>query len=115
MGLSRWKNTGETCTRNDKGKESKANSLGVDNIGGVFVVLLCGLAFAVVIAIMEFCYNSKRNAIAEKVVTSIHQKLQLNKVHYRDLQLHHNNPFAQKWGENCVLPCNVEGRGNDQL
>ncbi|XP_066250737.1 glutamate receptor ionotropic, kainate 2-like isoform X2 [Euwallacea similis] len=61
-----WKNTGETCTRNDKGKESKANSLGVDNIGGVFVVLLCGLAFAVLIAIMEFCYNSKRNAIAER-------------------------------------------------
>uniref|UniRef100_A0AAR5PP96 Glutamate receptor ionotropic, kainate 2-like n=1 Tax=Dendroctonus ponderosae TaxID=77166 RepID=A0AAR5PP96_DENPD len=61
-----WKNTGETCTRNDKGKESKANSLGVDNIGGIFVVLLCGLAFAVVIAIMEFCYNSKKTAISEK-------------------------------------------------
>ncbi|XP_048525758.1 glutamate receptor ionotropic, kainate 1 [Dendroctonus ponderosae] len=61
-----WKNTGETCTRNDKGKESKANSLGVDNIGGIFVVLLCGLAFAVVIAIMEFCYNSKKTAITEK-------------------------------------------------
>ena len=62
-----WKNTGETCSRNDKGKESKANSLGVDNIGGVFVVLLCGLAFAVIIAICEFCYNSKKNAITEKV------------------------------------------------
>lgn len=62
-----WKNTGETCTRNEKGKESKANSLGVDNIGGVFVVLLCGLAFAVIIAIFEFCYNSKKNALTEKV------------------------------------------------
>ncbi|CAH0547299.1 unnamed protein product [Brassicogethes aeneus] len=61
-----WKNTGETCSRNDKGKESKANSLGVDNIGGVFVVLLCGLAFAVIIAIFEFCYNSKKNAVTEK-------------------------------------------------
>ncbi|CAH1132877.1 unnamed protein product [Ceutorhynchus assimilis] len=61
-----WKNTGETCLRNDKTKDSKANSLGVDNIGGVFVVLLCGLAFAVIIAIMEFCYNAKKNAIAEK-------------------------------------------------
>jgi len=28
-----WKNPGDTCTRNDKGKESKANALGVDNIG----------------------------------------------------------------------------------
>lgn len=56
-----WKNIEETCKRNEKGKESKANSLGVDNIGGVFVVLLCGLAFAVLIAILEFCYYSKKN------------------------------------------------------
>ncbi|XP_030751457.1 glutamate receptor ionotropic, kainate 2-like isoform X6 [Sitophilus oryzae] len=71
-----WKNTGETCTRNDKGKESKANSLGVDNIGGVFVVLLCGLAFAVIIAIVEFCYNSKKTAIAEKrSPTAPHQSI----------------------------------------
>lgn len=62
-----WKNTGETCQRNEKGKESKANALGVDNIGGVFVVLLCGLAFAVIVAIFEFCYNSKKNALTEKV------------------------------------------------
>ncbi|XP_022915882.1 glutamate receptor ionotropic, kainate 2-like isoform X3 [Onthophagus taurus] len=71
-----WKNTGETCTRNEKGKESKANSLGVDNIGGVFVVLLCGLAFAVIVAIIEFCYNSKKNALAEKrSPSSPHQSL----------------------------------------
>ncbi|KAK9881459.1 hypothetical protein WA026_016345 [Henosepilachna vigintioctopunctata] len=65
-----WKNTGDTCHRNDKGKESKANSLGVDNIGGVFVVLLGGLAFAVMVAICEFCYNSKRNSIREKRMTN---------------------------------------------
>ncbi|XP_072754898.1 glutamate receptor ionotropic, kainate 2 isoform X1 [Anoplolepis gracilipes] len=61
-----WKSPGDTCMRTEKGKESKANSLGVDNIGGVFVVLLCGLAFAVLIAIFEFCYNSRRNAPAER-------------------------------------------------
>ncbi|XP_024084773.1 glutamate receptor ionotropic, kainate 2-like [Cimex lectularius] len=61
-----WKNPGDTCVRKDKSKESKANALGVDNIGGVFVVLLCGLAIAVVIAICEFCYNSKRNAQLER-------------------------------------------------
>ncbi|XP_044759054.1 glutamate receptor ionotropic, kainate 2 isoform X5 [Coccinella septempunctata] len=65
-----WKNTGDTCQRNDKGKESKANSLGVDNIGGVFVVLMCGLAFAVMVAICEFCYNSKKNSIREKRMTN---------------------------------------------
>lgn len=61
-----WKSKGDTCMRTDKGKESKANALGVDNIGGVFVVLLCGLAFAVLIAIFEFCYNSKKNAPPEQ-------------------------------------------------
>lgn len=40
----------------------KLNKLGVDNIGGVFVVLLCGLAFAILVAILEFCWNSKKNA-----------------------------------------------------
>ena len=66
-----WKNPGDTCTRNEKGKESKANALGVDNIGGVFVVLLCGLAVAVIVAIFEFCYNSKRNTQAELVRTKM--------------------------------------------
>ena len=28
-----WKSPGDTCMRNEKGKESKANALGVDNIG----------------------------------------------------------------------------------
>ncbi|XP_017869149.1 PREDICTED: glutamate receptor ionotropic, kainate 2 isoform X5 [Drosophila arizonae] len=56
-----WKNTGDVCNRDDKSKESKANALGVENIGGVFVVLLCGLALAVVVAIFEFCWNSKKN------------------------------------------------------
>uniref|UniRef100_A0A1A9WRS3 Glutamate receptor ionotropic, kainate 2 n=1 Tax=Glossina brevipalpis TaxID=37001 RepID=A0A1A9WRS3_9MUSC len=60
-----WKNTGDVCNRDDKSKESKANALGVENIGGVFVVLLCGLALAVVVAILEFCYNSKKTVQTE--------------------------------------------------
>ncbi|XP_076628916.1 glutamate receptor ionotropic, kainate 2 isoform X2 [Colletes latitarsis] len=65
-----WKSPGDTCMRTEKGKESKANSLGVANIGGVFVVLMCGLAFAVLIAIFEFCYNSRRNTPAERRATA---------------------------------------------
>ncbi|XP_057667899.1 glutamate receptor ionotropic, kainate 2-like isoform X2 [Diorhabda carinulata] len=71
-----WKKSGDICHRNVKGKESKASSLGVDNIGGVFVVLLCGLTFAVIIAIFEFCYNSKKNASNDKRSASVpHQSL----------------------------------------
>lgn len=40
-------------------------------LGGVFVVLLCGLAFAVLIAIFEFCYNSRRNTPAERVSLNV--------------------------------------------
>ncbi|GFG33916.1 hypothetical protein Cfor_07160, partial [Coptotermes formosanus] len=61
-----WKNTGDVCNRDDKSKESKANALGVENIGGVFVVLLCGLALAIVVAILEFCWNSKKNAQSDR-------------------------------------------------
>ncbi|CAG9799702.1 unnamed protein product [Chironomus riparius] len=56
-----WKKTEETCIRDEKQKETtKANSLALNNIGGVFVVLLCGLAFAVLVAIIEFCYKSRK-------------------------------------------------------
>ncbi|GFO27213.1 glutamate receptor ionotropic, kainate [Plakobranchus ocellatus] len=55
-----WKDTG-TCVRDDN-KESKANALGVENVGGIFVVLLVGLALAIVVAIIEFIYKSKENA-----------------------------------------------------
>ena len=57
---------GDVCNRDEKNKESKANALGVENIGGVFVVLLCGLAFAILVAILEFCWNSKKNAQTER-------------------------------------------------
>ncbi|XP_034937984.1 glutamate receptor ionotropic, kainate 2 [Chelonus insularis] len=57
-----WKNTGDVCNRDEKSKENKANALGVENIGGVFVVLLCGLALAILVAILEFCWNSKKNS-----------------------------------------------------
>lgn len=55
-----WKKKGDTCERDDKNKYSKANALGVDSIGGVFVVLLCGLAFAVTVAILEFCQKTNK-------------------------------------------------------
>ncbi|XP_064081833.1 glutamate receptor ionotropic, kainate 2-like isoform X1 [Macrobrachium nipponense] len=61
-----WKNTGDVCNRDEKNKDSKANALGVENIGGVFVVLLCGLALAIVVAILEFCWNSRKNAQTDR-------------------------------------------------
>jgi len=42
--------------------------------GGVFVVLLCGLALAILVAILEFCWNSKKNAQSDRVRTTLPKK-----------------------------------------
>lgn len=64
-----WKSTGK-CSREEQ-KESKANALGVANVGGIFVVLLGGLALAVFVAIIEFLWKSRRNAREDRVRTIV--------------------------------------------
>ncbi|TMW47299.1 hypothetical protein DOY81_007619 [Sarcophaga bullata] len=79
-----WKSTGETCVRNRNNKISKANALGLDNIGknrslrkaiakmsrylmftllyfkgGVFVVLIVGILFSICVAMFEFWQHYK--------------------------------------------------------
>lgn len=54
-----WKLPKDSCSTDRVKQSTKANALGVNNIGGVFVVLLCGLAFAVLIAILEFCHSKR--------------------------------------------------------
>ncbi|TRY72258.1 hypothetical protein TCAL_00217 [Tigriopus californicus] len=60
-----WKNhgpqAGRECKKKKLNDQAQANALGVVNIGGIFVVLLCGLAFAVIVAIIEFCWRTKHH------------------------------------------------------
>ncbi|XP_061176808.1 glutamate receptor ionotropic, kainate 2-like isoform X2 [Saccostrea echinata] len=56
-----WKGSGK-CMSERKAIESKANALDVNNVGGIFVVLLGGLAVAVIVAFLEFIWKSKKNA-----------------------------------------------------
>ena len=56
-----WKHGTVACPKSD-GDRSKASSLNVVNIGGVFVVLFCGLVFAILVAIVEFCVKMKGEA-----------------------------------------------------
>uniref|UniRef100_A0A4W3HVM3 Glutamate receptor n=1 Tax=Callorhinchus milii TaxID=7868 RepID=A0A4W3HVM3_CALMI len=49
-------------------EESKeASALGVQNIGGIFIVLAAGLVLSIFVAVGEFLYKSKKNAQLEKV------------------------------------------------
>src|SRR6218665_3090847 len=65
-----WKNTG-ICVSDDKKKDNKASSLGVANVGGIFVVLFVGLALAVVVAILEFVWNSRKNTTGNRLTKQV--------------------------------------------
>ena len=57
---NKWWKEGSTCIRDEK-KDSKASALNVQNVGGIFVVLVIGLLLAVFVSIIEFIYYAKTN------------------------------------------------------
>lgn len=63
---NRWWKAGASCMRDEK-KDSKAHPLGVQNVGGIFVVLIGGLIFAIIVSVFEFSYFAKHNSERFKV------------------------------------------------
>lgn len=57
-----WRGNG--CPEEDN---KEANALGVENIGGIFIVLAAGLVLSVFVAIGEFVYKSWHNSDIEEV------------------------------------------------
>ncbi|XP_050700937.1 glutamate receptor ionotropic, kainate 2-like isoform X2 [Eriocheir sinensis] len=68
-GLKRkwWKEKrgGGKCQDDESKSSSKANELGLNNVGGVFVVLLAGMGLASVVAVCEFIWKSRKLATEE--------------------------------------------------
>ncbi|XP_068027350.1 LOW QUALITY PROTEIN: glutamate receptor ionotropic, kainate 5-like [Melanerpes formicivorus] len=50
-----------------KEEDHRAKGLGMENIGGIFVVLVCGLIVAILVAVMEFVWSSRRSAESEEL------------------------------------------------
>ncbi|XP_054620049.1 glutamate receptor ionotropic, kainate 5-like isoform X7 [Dunckerocampus dactyliophorus] len=50
-----------------KEEDHRATGLGMENIGGIFVVLMCGLITAVMVAIMEFVWSTHRTVQTDEV------------------------------------------------
>ncbi|XP_075772161.1 LOW QUALITY PROTEIN: glutamate receptor ionotropic, kainate 5 [Pelodiscus sinensis] len=50
-----------------KEQDHRAKGLGMENIGGIFVVLICGLVVAVFVAIMEFVWATRRSAETDEL------------------------------------------------
>ena len=51
----------------DKKQDNKASSLGVANVGGIFVVLFIGLSLAVVVAALEFAWNNRKGSTLNRI------------------------------------------------
>ena len=58
---NKWWKSGRTCIREEK-KDKNANALSVENVGGIFVVLVGGLILAVIVSVIEFIYYAKKNS-----------------------------------------------------
>lgn len=56
-----WRGNG--CPEEDS---KEASALGVENIGGIFIVLAAGLVLSVFVAIAEFVYKSRRSLDVEE-------------------------------------------------
>ncbi|TMS14003.1 Glutamate receptor ionotropic, kainate 1 [Larimichthys crocea] len=66
-----WRGNG--CPEEDN---KEANALGVENIGGIFIVLAAGLVLSVFVAIGEFIYKARRNADIEEDNHKLHETSQ---------------------------------------
>lgn len=61
------KRGGGTCMTDDSGKGSTGTALTLANVGGVFVVLLGGIACSWFIGVIEFIWRSRRTDATKRV------------------------------------------------
>lgn len=67
--------SGSSCLDEDR---RDTGPMGIQNLGGIFIVLASGLVLSVFVAIAEFIYKLRKTAEREQVYVPInHSKLQL--------------------------------------
>lgn len=64
----KWWKGSENCDADGGPAAGKASPLGVYNVGGIFVVLMGGLALSVIVAVCEFVVKSRKNAREDRVI-----------------------------------------------
>ncbi|CAG00457.1 unnamed protein product [Tetraodon nigroviridis] len=104
-----WRGNG--CPEEDN---KEANALGVENIGGIFIVLAAGLVLSVFVAIGEFIYKARRNADIEEPVApcvSLTESVQVYKEHCRMAREFHQRLDEQRLRDAlCDVTVLVEGQ-----
>ena len=93
-----WKRDEKSCPKTDN-DPSKASALNVVNIGGVFVVLFCGLTFAILVAVGEFCLKvNGKNKHPATVNVERDRRLPVNESFWGQI---YNTVWHIFYGERC--------------
>ncbi|XP_070293467.1 glutamate receptor ionotropic, kainate 3 [Salvelinus sp. IW2-2015] len=74
--------SGSSCL--DEERREKAGPMGIQNLGGIFIVLASGLVLSVFVAIAEFIYKLRKTAKREQVFLQCHGGRDQTVVHLRD-------------------------------
>ncbi|XP_078416009.1 glutamate receptor ionotropic, kainate 1 isoform X1 [Cetorhinus maximus] len=95
-----WRGNG--CPEEDN---KEASALGVENIGGIFIVLAAGLVLSVFVAIGEFVYKSRRNSDVEQCFTfsTVIEELRISLRCHK--KLNKNSRTRRKYGLSSILMC----------
>lgn len=64
---SKDENGNEIDCEADKKEQSDTAELGMDNVGGVFLVLAVGILLSIFVGILEFIWSIRRTSIDERV------------------------------------------------
>ncbi|KAL0124437.1 hypothetical protein PUN28_006343 [Cardiocondyla obscurior] len=62
-----WQEMGGGLCNKDEADKVNTNELGLSNVGGVFLLLMCGCGVSFFIAICEFLWNIRKVAVKEKI------------------------------------------------
>lgn len=63
-----WWHKSYSCTLSSAASmKEERKALDIDNVAGLFVILLVGLCLAVVLAVIEFCIKNRENAQLDRV------------------------------------------------
>ncbi len=57
---------------NQEEKSKDASSLGVEQVGGVFVMLFIGIGLSLIVSMLEFVYKTKKLAVRDRVSASFY-------------------------------------------
>ncbi|CDQ58401.1 unnamed protein product [Oncorhynchus mykiss] len=74
--------SGSSCL--DEERREKAGPMGIQNLGGIFIVLASGLVLSVFVAIAEFIYKLRKTAKREQVFLQCHGGRDQTVVHLRE-------------------------------